>query len=255
MYLIIDTYVFKICTMSDVGTLQYSDESDPIVISADEISTDTILVANEQIAFSYADPDPVANQLLRRGLISKENEAQISLGSTPSKKVTLLLTAIKHQIANELQNFRHFLNAISEAKISLLQPSDIEETLWTSYYDFVYQQYLKFLYASLDKKRTSPNQWPPSATKKFFRLAMIKSAKVQRGYIDDSFVRMTITGKVDNILRLKYPIQLEDIFKETKDQRKGDILPPIHTLRETGGQRKMTKSMKVEERWSCLREP
>ena len=174
-----DTYVFKICTMSDVGTLQYSDESDPIVISADRISTDSILLANEQIAFSYADPDTVAHQLSRRGLISKESEAQISLASTPSKEVTLLLTAIKHQMANEPQNFPHFLNAISEAKVSLLQPSDIEETLLTSYYDFVYQQYLRFLYASLDKKQTSPNQWPPSATKKFFRLAMIKSAKVR----------------------------------------------------------------------------
>ena len=61
------------------------------------------------------------------------------------------------------------------------------------------------------------------------------------GYIDDSFVRMTITGKVDDILQLKYPIQLEDIFKETKDQRKGYILPPIHTFRETGGQCKTTK--------------
>ena len=26
-----DTYVFKICTVSDIGTLQYSNESDPIV--------------------------------------------------------------------------------------------------------------------------------------------------------------------------------------------------------------------------------
>ena len=32
-----DTYVFKICTVSDVETLQYSNESDPITISADGI--------------------------------------------------------------------------------------------------------------------------------------------------------------------------------------------------------------------------
>ena len=53
---------------------------------------------------------------------------------------------------------------------------------------------------------------------------MIKSATVQRGDIEDSFVRMTITGKVDDILRQKFPIQLEDIFKETKGHRKVILL-------------------------------
>ena len=234
-----DTYVFKICTVSDVGTLQYSDESDPIVISADGILTNNIhkvIVANKDTltsAFSSADPNTIAVMLSIKEVISKEDEAQISLASTPSEKATLLITAIGNQVKSTPQKFQHFLNALSKAKLSL--PGDVVETLWSDYYDSVYKQYLdylKFLYASLEKKQTLSDQWPPSATKKFYRLAMIQTATVQRDKIDDRFVRMTITGKVDDILRNKYPIQLEDIFKETESQRKV-------THKENEGQRKV----------------
>ena len=231
-------YVFKICTVSDVGTLQYSDESDPSVISANRILTNNIhkvIVANKDTltsAFASADPNTIAVMLSIKGVISKEDEAQISLASTPSEKATLLITAVENQVKSTPQKFQHFLNALSEAKLSL--HDDIVETLWSDYYDSVYKQYLdylKFLYASLDKKQTSSDQWPPSATKKFFRLAMIQTATVQRRYIDDRFVQMTITGKVDDILRQKYPIQLEDIFKETEHQRE--------VTKENEGQRKV----------------
>ena len=224
-----DTYVFKICTVSDVGTLQYSNESSPIVLSADQILTNNIhkvIVANKDkltSAFSSVEPNKIALTLSMNGVISKEDEAQISLASTPSKKATLLVTAIENGINSVPEKFQDFLNALSEAKLSL--PGDVVETLWSEYYDSVYEQYLdylKYLYASLDKKQTTSNQWPPSAT--IFRLAMIKTATVRRGYIDDRFVQMTITGKVDDILQGKYPIQLEDIFKETEGQRKVILL-------------------------------
>ena len=87
-----DTYVFKICTVSDVGTLQYSSESSPIVLSADQILTNNIhkvIVANKDkltSAFSSVEPNKIALSLSMNGVISKENEAQISLASTPSKK-------------------------------------------------------------------------------------------------------------------------------------------------------------------------
>ena len=87
-----DTYVFKICTVSDVGTLQYSNESDPIVIPADGILTNNIhkvIVANKDTltsAFSSADPNTIAVMLSIKGVISKEDEVQISLASTPSEK-------------------------------------------------------------------------------------------------------------------------------------------------------------------------
>ena len=245
-----DTYVFKICTVSDVGTLQYSSESSPIVLSADQILTNNIhkvIVANKDkltSAFSSAEPNKIALTLSMNGVISKEDEAQISLASTPSKKATLLVAAIENGINSVPEKFQDFLNALSEVKLSL--PGDVVETLWSEYYDSVYEQYLdylKYLYASLDKKQTTSNQWPPSATKKFFRLTMIKTATVRRGYIDDRFVRMTITGKVDDILLEKSPIQLEDIFKETKGQRK------VILLEGAPGCGKSTLSVYICQQW------
>ena len=245
-----DTYVFKICTVSDVGTLQYSNESSPIVLSADQILTNNIhkvIVANKDkltSAFSSVEPNKIALTLSMNGVISKENEAQISLASTPSKKATLLVAAIENGINSVPEKFQDFLHALSEAKLSL--PGDVVETLCSEYYDSVYEQYLdylKYLYASLDKKQTTSNQWPPSATKKFFRLAMIKTTTVRRGYIDDRFVQMTITGKVDDILLEKSPIQLEDIFKETKGQRK------VILLEGAPGCGKSTLSVYICQQW------
>ena len=245
-----DTYVFKICTVSDVGTLQYSNESDPIVLSTDRILTNSIhkiIVANKDMltsAFSLADPNIIAVTLSVKEVISKKDEAQINLTSTPSEKAIILVTAIENGMKRGPEKFQTFLNTLSEAKLSL--PGDVVETLWSEYYDSVYEQYLdylKYLYASLDKKQTTSNQWPPSATKKFFRLAMIKTTTVRRGYINDRFVQMTITGKVDDILLEKSPIQLEDIFKETKGQRK------VILLEGAPGCGKSTLSVYICQQW------
>ena len=242
-----DTYVFKICTVSDVGTLQYSNESDPIVLSADRILTNNIhkvIVTNKDkltSAFSSADPNKLAVTLSTKGVISEVDNAQVSLASTPSEKAIILETAIENGIKTAPEKF---LNALSEAKLSL--PGNVVETLWSEYYDSVYEQYLdylKYLYASLDKKQTTSNQWPPSATKKFFRLAMIKTATVRRGHINDSFVRVTITGKVDDILLEKSSIQLEDIFNETEGQRK------VILLEGAPGCGKSTLSVYICQQW------
>ena len=42
----------------------------------------------------------------------------------------------------------------------------------------------------------SPVEWIPSPTKKIFRLAMIQRERVQQGRIEDSFVQMTVSGRV-----------------------------------------------------------
>ena len=84
-----DTYVFKICTVSDVGTLQCSDESDPIVISADGILTNNIhkvIVADKDTltsAFSSADPNTIAEQALMKD-IAEELKLCTGEGSTQS---------------------------------------------------------------------------------------------------------------------------------------------------------------------------
>ena len=260
----VDTYVVKVCAVSDVGTLQYSDESDPIVISADGILTNNIhkvIVANKDLltsAFSSADPNTIAVLLATKGVILKEDTAQISQASTPSEKATLLVTAIVRQIKSAPEKFYDFLNALSKAE--LLLSGDIVEILWSDYYDSVpvykqYLKYLKFLYASLNKKQTSSDQWPPSVTMKFFRLAMINTATVEREYIDDEFVRMTITGKVDDILRQKYPIQLEDIFEDSRTEDEGKVITrnkrqrKVILLEGAPGCGKSTLSVYICQQW------
>ena len=59
----------------------------------------------------------------------------------------------------------------------------------------------------------SPIHWIPSPTKKIFRLAMIQRERVQRGHIEDRFVQMTVSGRVDDILHDKSPVELEHIFR------------------------------------------
>ena len=61
----------------------------------------------------------------------------------------------------------------------------------------------------------SPSELIPSPTKKIFRLAMIQRERLQQGQIEDKFVRMSISGKVDDILRAKIPVELKDILRST----------------------------------------
>ena len=84
-----------------------------------------------------------------------------------------------------------------------------------------YNAYLKSLYkACMQACYHDEDHWPPPVTDKVFRLAMIKEEKVERRKIDDDFVKSTITGKVDDILQRKVPVELENIFKEAKGQQR-----------------------------------
>ena len=106
-----------------------------------------------------------------------------------------------------------------------------------------FKHYLKTLYASLTPTQVSADTWPPSATRKVFNLAMIKSTKVRRGQMQDKFVRQTITGKIDDILQEKYPIQLKDIFSESEDTRK------VVLLEGAPGCGKSTLSVHISQQW------
>ena len=83
---------------------------------------------------------------------------------------------------------------------------------------------LKGLYASLTATQTSDAQWPPPCTHKVFNLAMIKEEQVKRSTVTDSYVRMTITGKLDDILHVKTPIELENIFSGVKPNKRKVVL-------------------------------
>ena len=80
-----------------------------------------------------------------------------------------------------------------------------------------YRDYLQSRYRA--RVSTSATQWPPVPTNKVFKLAMIQKEKIQRGRIDDEFVKLTITGKIDDILLQKTPVDLMNIFSEIRDRR------------------------------------
>ena len=78
------------------------------------------------------------------------------------------------------------------------------------------KQYLEVLFTT----QVSANTWLPSPTKKIFNLAIIKKEKIQRGAVDDDFIRKSIRGQVDDILLKKSPIELNEIFKNVEGERK-----------------------------------
>ena len=248
-----DAYIVKICTVSDVGTLQYSNESDPIVWSDMRVLTQNahkvISRCSEMLTLILSSNNIIINEVtsssLTEGIISKEVCKQINFASTPNEKATILVDAIRVNMQLAPEKFEKFVQILSDH--SLMYTMNIVETLWSEFGGSVcyqYTQYLRWLYARLHSKDQSPSdQWPPSATKKFFRLAMIQTATVQRGKIEDKFVQMTITGKVDDILRQKYPIKLENIFKETRGQRK------VILLEGAPGCGKSTLSVYICQQW------
>ena len=61
-------------------------------------------------------------------------------------------------------------------------------------------------------------EWPPPPTLKYISLEMIKQNKLDRGEIPDSFIRMTIHGDADNILRDK--VKVEQLFSPDTSERK-----------------------------------
>ena len=105
-----DTYVFKICTVSDVGTLQYSDESDPIVLYNSDISvkdiytviTTVTTMCHEMttLALSLADSNRIATSLLVKNIISQKQRAEITPTSKPSDRAMILSATI--------QKMKHF---------------------------------------------------------------------------------------------------------------------------------------------------
>ena len=84
-----------------------------------------------------------------------------------------------------------------------------------------YGSYLKMQYVEvLFTQQVSANKWLPSPTQKIFNLAIIKKEEIQRGRVDDEFIRKTLKGQVDDILLEKSPIELKDIFKNIEGERK-----------------------------------
>ena len=73
---------------------------------------------------------------------------------------------------------------------------------------------------------------------------MIKKEKMQRGRIDDEFVRLSITGKVDDILQQKTQVDLENIFSGCGENRK------IVLLEGAPGSGKSTLALHICQEWA-----
>ena len=109
-------------------------------------------------------------------------------------------------------------------------------------------RYLKSLYKVQTLANSSEDQWPPPVTDQVFNLAMIncQTDKVRRGCTDDDMVRKkTIAGKVDNVLRQKVPIELENVFTEIKDNKRKLVL-----MEGAPGSGKSTLSFHMCRRWT-----
>ena len=72
---------------------------------------------------------------------------------------------------------------------------------------------------------------------------MIKE-RIQRGNIDDDFVRLSITGKVDDILLQKTQVDLENIFSDCSENRK------IILLEGAPGSGKSTLALHICQEWA-----
>ena len=104
-----------------------------------------------------------------------------------------------------------------------------------------YKDYLRGRYQA--QASTSSTQWPPVPITKVFKLAMIKKEKIQMGRIDDKFVRLSITGKVDDILHIKTEVALKNIFSETENGRK------VILIEGAPGSGKSTLSLHICQEW------
>ena len=73
---------------------------------------------------------------------------------------------------------------------------------------------------------------------------MIKKEEIQRGRIEDDFIRLTITGKVDDILHKKTPVNLENIFSDCDRKRK------LVLVEGAPGSGKSTLTLHICQEWA-----
>ena len=61
--------------------------------------------------------------------------------------------------------------------------------------------------------------WLPPPTRKIFNLAMIREQTIRYGPIDEEMVRLTLRGRVKDILHQKEAVELKDIIQMDSDKR------------------------------------
>ena len=91
---------------------------------------------------------------------------------------------------------------------SSVSPLDTTSSALSFYADYLRAVYSTYPLAKSDK-------FPPTPSKVFIKLALVKKEEVSREMADE-FTRLTLHGDIDQILRLKEPIEMDDILKDDK---------------------------------------
>ena len=230
-----------------------SDHSDPPVTACSinrSLSTVTLAaeplssnpkpkIQRKDIAAERIFPDPsvtIASTLVPDPKKRKSTEAAAKLLPDPKKRKSTAMElrqpdpSVSRKRTGTAAELHHDIGildpTITDTKRKKMMIALPYPTIHTRDMDIIlYVGELKGLYTSLAATQTSEIQWPPPCTHRVFNLAMIKKEQVQRGDIDtDSYIRMTITGKLDDILHMKVPIQLENIFAGVQPNKRKVVL-------------------------------
>ena len=106
-----------------------------------------------------------------------------------------------------------------------------------------YAQYLRGRYRTQIPTFLS-QQWPPPPTRKVLPLAIIKAEKIPYGSIDEEMVRLTLQGRVNDILYCKEPVELQEIFEKDNAERK------VILIEGAPGSGKSTLAWNICQRWT-----
>ena len=142
-------------------------------------------------------------------MFSSTTEVNVFHSLSSRRLITALHEAHK---ADVIDSLRSIVSATPPPQLNTQYSSENEKLVW-------YSTYLKERHLQVHITVAS-NKWLPSPTQRIFNLAIIKKERTQRGKIDDFFIHMDIRGQLDNILSKKSPIELENIFKNIKGERK-----------------------------------
>ena len=103
--------------------------------------------------------------------------------------------------------------------------------------------YLQSQYINQIPTQTSSYQWPPSPIQRVFELTMVKNKPDPRRPFSNKHIRLSMKGKVDDILRENSLIKLQEIFKEAEGKRK------VILLEGAPGSGKSTLSRYICQQW------
>ena len=107
-----------------------------------------------------------------------------------------------------------------------------------------YAQHLQDRY-QIDIPMFLTHQWPPPPTQKVLHLAMIRGKTIKHGPIDEDMVRLTLRGKINDILYQKTQVELKDIFQMDSARRK------VILIEGAPGSGKSTLAWHICKRWGA----